>query len=144
MQLWRSPRVARRTALETTLYLMTPCFMLLPWSIAFTLGILDFARNVITHQMLPFDGVGVHALFYGAFWYLLTFLPPVMLALLYARRSEHERASGAFVKGHVHVFYGYINMAAGWRALVRIALGRHGWAKTERVAEPEHTMREAA
>ena len=47
MQLWRSPRVARRTALETTLYLMTPCFMLLPWSIAFTLGLLYFAHNLI-------------------------------------------------------------------------------------------------
>lgn len=144
MQLWRSPRVARRTALETTLYLMTPCFMLLPWSIAFTLGLLYFAHNLIAHRTLPFDGVGVHALFYGVFWYLLTFLPPVMLGLLYARRSEDERVSGAVVKGHVHVFYSYINMAAAWRALVRIALGRHGWAKTARVSEPEQTMREAA
>jgi 1,2-diacylglycerol 3-beta-glucosyltransferase len=137
MALWRSPLVPRRTALETTLYLITPCFVMLPWSIAFTLGLGYFAYQVVHHAMIPFDGVGVQAVFYAAFWYLLTFLPPVILGLLYARRSEHEHRLAAIGKGHVHVFYAYLNMAAGWRALARIALGRHGWAKTARVTEPD-------
>jgi 1,2-diacylglycerol 3-beta-glucosyltransferase len=136
MALWRSPQVARRTALETTLYLMTPCFVMLPWSIAFTLGLGFFAYNVMNHSVMPFDGVGVQAVFYAGFWYLLTFLPPVVLGLVYAQRSEQERRLAAIGKGHAHVFYAYLNMAAGWRALARIALGRDGWAKTARVAEP--------
>jgi 1,2-diacylglycerol 3-beta-glucosyltransferase len=146
MVLWRSPLVPPRTALETTLYLITPCFVMLPWSIAFTLGLGYFAYNVVQHTVLPFDGVGVQTVFYAGFWYLLTFLPPVVLGLVYARRSEHERLPAAIGKGHVHVFYAYVNMAAGWRALVRIALGRSRWAKTARVAEPETavSMRSAA
>lgn len=31
-----------------------------------------------------------------------------------------------------------MNMLAGWRALGRILVGRTDWAKTKRVAEPEH------
>jgi cellulose synthase/poly-beta-1,6-N-acetylglucosamine synthase-like glycosyltransferase len=137
MLLWRSPLVPRRTALETTLYLLSPSFVMLPWSIAFTLGLAYFAYNVVEHSVLPFDGVDVHSLFYAGFWYLLTFLPSVVLGLLYARRSEGEHALSAIVKGHAHVFYAYVNMAAGWRALTRIALGRHGWTKTARVEEPQ-------
>jgi cellulose synthase/poly-beta-1,6-N-acetylglucosamine synthase-like glycosyltransferase len=144
MMLWRSPQVERRTALETTLYLITPAFVMLPWSIAFTLGLGYFAYNVIHHNVLPFDGVGVQALFYAGFWYLLTFLPPVVLGLLYARRSEGEHSLGAIFKGHVHVFYAYVNMAAGWRALGRIAIGRTAWAKTARVAEHAEDLRRAA
>ena len=136
-RLWDSPRVPRRRALETTIYLVTPAFVMLPWSIAFTLGLGYFVRLVATGSQLPFDGVGVHAVFYAAFWYLLTFLPPVVLGLLYARRTEGERVWAAIAKGHVQVFYAYVNMAAGWRALGRILLGRTGWAKTARVAEPE-------
>ena len=146
MGLWRSPLVARHTALETTLYLITPCFVMLPWSIAFTLGLAYLAYNLVHHSALPFDGVGVQALFYAGFWYLLTFLPPVVLGLLYARRSEHEHTLSAIVKGHIHVFYAYINMAAGWRALGRIALGRNGWSKTARIpeTEPAERLRRAA
>jgi 1,2-diacylglycerol 3-beta-glucosyltransferase len=145
MALWRSPLVPRRTALETTLYLITPCFVMLPWSVAFTLGLGYFAYNLVHHTVIPFDGVGVQTVFYAGFWYLLTFLPPVILGLVYATRSEHEPRLAAIGKGHAHVFYAYLNMAAGWRALARIALGRHGWAKTARVTEPESfPMRRAA
>ena len=141
MDLWHSPRVDRRTALETTIYLITPAFVMLPWSIAFTLGLGFLAYNLVHHTVIPFDGVGVQVAFYATFWYVLTFLPPAVLGLVYARRTDGETALAAVGKGHVHVFYAYINMAAGWRALTRIALGRHGWAKTARVAEPEAEQR---
>ncbi len=146
MELWRSPRVDRRTALETTLYLITPAFVMLPWSIAFTLGLGFLVYNLVHHTVIPFDGQGVDVAFYAAFWYILTFLPPAVLGLIYARRSEHESALAGIAKGHVQVFYAYLNMAAGWRALLRIALGRNGWAKTARVREPEtqQDLRKAA
>jgi len=135
MRLWRSPEVAPRTALETTLYLLTPTFVMLPWSIAFTLGLAHFAYSLVVHGVLPFDAVGVNPAFYGGFWYVLTFLPPVVLSVLYAWRSEEERVLPAIVKGHVQVFYAYFNMAAVWRALVRMALRRTSWVKTRRVVE---------
>ncbi|MBM3676439.1 MAG: glycosyltransferase [Actinobacteria bacterium] len=133
--LWETPGIDRRTALETTLYLITPAFVMLPWSVAFTAGLVYFAYNLIVHRMMPFDGVGVHTYYYAVFWYMLTFLPPVVLGLLYARRTEEENVVSAVLKGHVQVFYAYLNMAAGWRALGRIVLGRNGWAKTARVVE---------
>ncbi len=136
--LWRNEEVARRTALETTIYLMTPAFVMLPWSIAFTAGLAFFAYNLVAHSSLPFDGVGVQALFYAGFWYLLTFLPHVVLGLLYAKRTEGERVLPAIGKAHVNVFYAYVNMLAGWRALGRILVGRTDWAKTKRVTEAEH------
>jgi cellulose synthase/poly-beta-1,6-N-acetylglucosamine synthase-like glycosyltransferase len=135
--LWQNERVARRTALETTLYLVTPAFVMLPWSIAFTAGLAFFAFNLVAHASLPFDGVGVETLLYGFFWYALTFLPHVVHGLLYARRTEGESVLAAVGKAHVNVFYAYVNMLAGWRALGRILLGRTGWEKTNRVAEPD-------
>jgi cellulose synthase/poly-beta-1,6-N-acetylglucosamine synthase-like glycosyltransferase len=135
--LWRNEGVARRTALETTIYLMTPAFVMLPWSIAFTAGLAFLAFNLVEHSSLPFDGVGVQAVLYAGFWYVLTFLPHVVHGLLYARRTEGERVLPAIGKAHVNVFYAYVNMLAGWRALGRIVAGRTDWAKTKRVVEPE-------
>lgn len=149
--LWESGTVPRRTALETTLYLMTPAFVLLPWSIAFTAGLVYFAYNLVVHSSLPFDGVGVHAYTYAAFWYLLTFLPPLVLGLVYRRRTDDATLLSTLGKSHAQVFYAYVNMAACWRALARIVLGRHGWVKTPRVVElpagaaaPGSTVRKAA
>lgn len=133
--LWESPLVPRRTALETTMYLITPAFTLLPWSIAFTAGLAFFGSNVAQGGSIAFDGVGVHTMTYAGFWYLGTFLPPIVLGLVYRRRSEGERLLPVIARSHLQVFYAYVNMAAGWRALARIALGRHGWAKTARVRE---------
>jgi 1,2-diacylglycerol 3-beta-glucosyltransferase len=138
--LWSNEGVARRTALETTIYLMTPAFVMLPWSIAFTAGLAFLAFNLVVHSSLPFDGVGVQAGLYAGFWYVLTFLPHVVHGLLYARRTEDERVLPAIGKAHVNVFYAYVNMLAGWRALGRILLGRTDWAKTNRVAEPEQSQ----
>jgi cellulose synthase/poly-beta-1,6-N-acetylglucosamine synthase-like glycosyltransferase len=137
--LWREEGVARRTALETTIYLMTPAFVMLPWSIAFTAGLAFLVFNLVVHSSLPFDGVGVQAALYAGFWYALTFLPHVVHGLLYARRTEGERVLSAVGKAHVNVFYAYANMVAGWRALGRILIGRADWAKTKRVAEPEQS-----
>jgi cellulose synthase/poly-beta-1,6-N-acetylglucosamine synthase-like glycosyltransferase len=133
--LWESPVVPRRTALETIVYLVSPSFVMLPWSIAFTLGLVAIAAHIAGAAPIPLDGVEANLGLYAGFWYLLTFLPPVVMALLYARRSEDEDVVGSIAKGHALVFYAYLNMAAGWRALTRIALRRNTWAKTVRVAE---------
>src|SRR5262249_36107283 len=121
-------------------YLMTPAFVMLPWSIAFTAGLAFLAFNLVVHSSLPFDGVGVQAGLYAGFWYVLTLLPHVVNGLLYARRNEGVRILPAIGTAHVHVVHAYVNMLAGWRALGRILLGRTDWAKTSRVAEPERSQ----
>jgi 1,2-diacylglycerol 3-beta-glucosyltransferase len=142
--LWESELVPRSTALETTVYLLSPTFVMLPWSIAFTLGLGYFGVNLAEHRAIPLDGTHVHVALYAAFWYLLTFLPPMLMGVLYARRSEDESVLGGILKGHLQVFYAYVNMAAGWRALIRISLGRHTWIKTARVAEAGIPVQRAA
>lgn len=143
-QLWESELVPNATALETTVYLLSPSFVMLPWSIAFTLGLGYFGVHLAEHHAIPLDGTHVHVALYAGFWYVLTFLPPVLTGVLYARRSEDESVLGSILKGHVQVFYAYVNMAAGWRALARIAVGRHSWVKTARVAEASIPLRRAA
>ena len=133
--LWESSKVARPTALETTIYLLSPSFVLLPWSIAFTLGLAFFVFTVTHHEEIAFGATHVDVVLYASFWYVLTFLPTIVIAVVYWRRSEEEHLAAAIVKGHVQVFYSYVNMAAGWRALGRIALRRNTWAKTARIPE---------
>lgn len=144
-QLWETPGVARLTALETTVYLLTPVFVLLPWSIVFTLGLVLFGLNVAAFERNALSGAGVSLLSYAVFWYVLTFLPWAVAAVFYARRSESERVVAALAKGHLQVFYQYVNMAAVWLAVGRIALRRSAWAKTARVSElPAGALRRAA
>ncbi len=142
--LWESPVVPRRTALETIVYLVSPSFVMLPWSIAFTLGLAAVAAHIAGAAPIPLDGVEANVGLYAGFWYLLTFLPPVVMALLYARRSEDEDVVSSIAKGHALVFYAFVNMAAGWRALARIALRRNTWAKTIRVTEVATDLERAA
>jgi peptidoglycan/LPS O-acetylase OafA/YrhL len=132
--LWSSSLVHPRTALETTLYLATPVFVLLPWSIVFTLALVIVSSLVLATPVIPIDGVEVHVGFYVAFWYLLTFTPAIVLGLLYAERSRTSRLY-AVVLAHAQVFYSYVNLVAVWRAIGRIWSGRHGWTKTSRVVE---------
>ncbi len=66
------------------------------------------------------------------------------MASLYVRRSEDEGMVGAVLKAHASVFYAYVNMAAGWRALGRIILGRRSWEKTSRVQESAIELEKAA
>jgi len=132
--LWESPFVDPRTALETTLYLATPVFVLLPWSIVFTIALVIVASLVAATPVVPLDGVEVHVGFYLGFWYLLTFTPAIVLGLLYAERARTSRLQAVGL-AHAQVFYAYVNLVAAWRALARIVLGRHSWTKTARVAE---------
>jgi len=107
---------------------------MLPWSIAFTLAIVYVVSLVATQTVVSLDGVEVQTSFYLAFWYLLTFLPPTILGLLYASRAGYGRAR-AVAFAHIQVLYGYVNLLAAWRGVARIRAGRAGWAKTRRVAE---------
>lgn len=133
--LWDSSLVPSRTALETTLYLATPVFVILPWSIVFTIALVVIGSLVLAAPaVVPLDDANVHLGAYIAFWYLLTFTPAIVLGLLYAERARTSRLQ-AVALAHAQVFYSYVNLVAAWRAVTRIAFGRHGWAKTARVAE---------
>jgi hypothetical protein len=110
-------------------------FVMLPWSIAFTLALAAFFSLLTSSDAIPLDGTYVDVGFYAAFWYILTFLPSITLGLVYADRTDDTGKLRAIWLGHVQVGYAYFNFIAGWRAVVRIVLGRHSWAKTHRLEE---------
>src|SRR5262249_6972295 len=73
----------------------------------------------------------------SALIYLLCFGPALAYAGIYRRRErEHGlRLGTAVLYVHLYVLYNLMWFLAGWRAVGRIVLRKHGWAKTERVAE---------
>lgn len=78
--------------------------------------------------------------------YLLAFGPGYVYAFTYWRtvRPEGTGLLRCILWSHLFVLYGLLTGVYGWRALVREALGRSGWAKTAREAEPALEELEAA
>lgn len=77
--------------------------------------------------------------------YLLAFGPGYVYAHAYWKvvRSEGSGLIRCVLWSHLFVLYGLLTGVYGWRALVREALGRSGWAKTAREAEPAAAAIEA-
>ncbi|KAB2348337.1 glycosyltransferase family 2 protein [Actinomadura rudentiformis] len=68
-------------------------------------------------------------------WYVLTFAPAFLFGPVYARVSGDHRLLAGLAYGHLFILYNLVWFAAGWWALWRMAIGRHGWHKTERLTE---------
>lgn len=76
-------------------------------------------------------------------------LPPMVLLVAYARsfgltpfvatvywlRDRRSSLLRTFGLAHLYPLYTYIWVITGWRALARLAMGRGGWAKTDRTSE---------
>ncbi len=70
--------------------------------------------------------------------YLLAVGPALVFGTIYWRveRSEGMSLVRALALSHLFVLYGLLPCLIGWRALGRVIIGRTGWAKTAREAEP--------
>jgi cellulose synthase/poly-beta-1,6-N-acetylglucosamine synthase-like glycosyltransferase len=135
LQTWRLlPGVARRR----------------PWHVEFVNALLSPALILVTSLMI----LSLTAYLLGALvssdagslllrpavilpWYVLTFAPAILFGLAYRQGSEVGRAK-AFVLAHVFILYSLIWVAAAWRGIGRIVMGRHSWLKTER-STPVHS-----
>lgn len=73
-------------------------------------------------------------LFLGAV-YALMFGPALFYGAAYARHREDVSLPHALALAHLMPLYTYVWYIAVWRALGRIVLGRHSWAKTARITE---------
>jgi 1,2-diacylglycerol 3-beta-glucosyltransferase len=84
---------------------------------------------------------GIHPGDWWLLWtYLLSFGPALAYSTVYWRRERDAGPSllRCYVWAHLYVVYGLMWYAAGWRAVLRIVRGQHGWAKTQRdVESPE-------
>jgi 1,2-diacylglycerol 3-beta-glucosyltransferase len=134
-QLWQSNQVGEVAVLEVTSYLLVPWLVVLPWSIL---------QQWIIFQLVAGSGRGIFAsglgtlpwrVTYGAFWYLLSFAPNLLIGFIYSRRTKAVSLRRAVVLGHLMIAWNYVGYLAAWRALVRMARRRNNWDKTTRNIE---------
>lgn len=139
-ELWRCMRLSNLTVLETVTYLLSPLLLALPWSIIFNLALIDTWRTHAADPPFLLMGSELLArLLRTGAWYLVSFLPAIVMGFVYARRERGVSTLRAIGYGHLMVLYTYLTWFSCWAALLRIALRRDSWTKTTRSAEVEVT-----
>jgi 1,2-diacylglycerol 3-beta-glucosyltransferase len=134
-ELFRSPHLTNAAMIESSYYLVLPYAQLvgtLIWPIITAALLLQITQ----------PDVGLAAYFIGQVWllpllFVFSILPFVIWGPLYRRREVPE---ASWVRGWIWGFgnwlYVYYMYFCVWRAFIRVVLGRSGWAKTRRNAEP--------
>jgi len=132
-QLWRSRKITNRALLEMFYYLLAP------WANALgsviVLGFWLYAWVELVSQGwrtgLPVSGSATAL----ALWLGSLLLPGLMWALLHRIRLRDEKFTRLALAGLAYPGFLLLGLVSTWRAVARQALGRNGWAKTERTAE---------
>lgn len=132
-EIWANPDVTQSRALELTAYILTPWITILPWSILFHWGILGMIIDGPT--FFAFVTSSVTLMLGLVIWYVLTFGPIFVGAIVYYRRDEDQQLWRALWLAHCFPLMNYLAFAAVWSALFRIITGQNGWQKTARVVE---------
>jgi len=134
-ELVRSRHLSEGPLLEAILYLLVPWVIVLPWSIIQQLVIIAPLLEPDRWFAGAFDENWLVASITWVFWYVLSFLPNVLIGVTYARRTSKVSFLQALLLGHMMIPYNYVGYAAAWIALFRIITGRRGWSKTPRSTE---------
>jgi 1,2-diacylglycerol 3-beta-glucosyltransferase len=72
-----------------------------------------------------------------AFAYLMSFLPNLVLAILYYRRNERGSLLRSIGLAHLMLLFNYLSYISAWIAFIRLLRGQTSWDKTARSAEPD-------
>jgi cellulose synthase/poly-beta-1,6-N-acetylglucosamine synthase-like glycosyltransferase len=136
LQAWRQIRpVVRKAPLRTVPHLlhmlMVPVLLLANITLmaALLAMLAGIAESASIRLELARPGVAID-------WYWLTFALAMFLTVsVYARRERGLRAWRVILFGHAFAVYSLLWMVAGYWALGRILLSRHGWLKTDRLYE---------
>lgn len=133
--LWRSGNVSQTALLEVTAYLLVPWIIVLPWSIL---------QQWVLYELIFGRGQGIFAqgltsipwqVGYGVMWYLLSFLPNIVVGVTYSKRTKSVSLPYALLLGHLMVIYNFVGYISAWRAVGRMIIGKGGWTKTARFDE---------
>ena len=134
-ELWASDKLGQIGLIELTSYLLVPWLIVLPWSIlqqwVLYQVLFNSGRAVIATNLGPAPWV----IGYAVLWYLISFLPNLVIGLVYARRTRTVSIWTALLLGHLMILWNYIGYVAAWRAIFRMIRGRRGWDKTTRTAD---------
>jgi 1,2-diacylglycerol 3-beta-glucosyltransferase len=134
-ELWASEKLGQIGLIELTSYLLVPWLIVLPWSILQQWVLYEVlfqsGRAVFATQLGPAPWVVGYALL----WYVISFLPNLVIGLVYARRTRTVSIWTALLLGHLMILWNYIGYVAAWRAVIRMVRGSRGWDKTARTAD---------
>lgn len=131
-----SPSITPFAYQETAMYLLFPILVMLPWSIVWTASIPSTIELLSTPRpaIVAGSAAATRATIIGA-WYLFSFFPTIVAGWVYHRRDRTYGRLRAVAMAHTCFVLQPVYWFCCWRAVARIALGRHGWAKTARVVE---------
>ena len=134
-ELWASEKLGQIGLIELTSYLLVPWLIVLPWSIlqqwVLYQVLFNSGRAVIATQLGPAPWV----IGYALLWYVISFLPNLVIGLVYARRTRTVSIWTALLLGHLMILWNYIGYIAAWRAIFRMIRGQRGWDKTSRTVD---------
>lgn len=136
-EVWSSNRLSNAAMLELVTYLALPFGLVLPWSILGQVALFDFFRW-LTLPSFTSAGSGLRVGLF-AFAYLMSFLPNLVLAVLYYRRHENGSLLRSIGLAHLMLVFNYLSYISAWIAFVRLLRGQTSWDKTARTAEPNST-----
>jgi 1,2-diacylglycerol 3-beta-glucosyltransferase len=139
LQAWRQiPGIIRSAPLRSVPHLlhvlMVPILLLA--NVALLIALLAMLTGIAVSPNVRFD-LARPSVVLG--WYWLTFALAVFLTVsVYARRESGLGPWRVIVLAHAFAGYSLLWIVAGYWALGRTLRGRHGWLKTERLAEQPH------
>ncbi len=131
-ELWASAKLSQVGLIELTAYLLVPWLIVLPWSILQQFVLYEVLFNSGQQVFATNLGSVTWIAGYAALWYLISFLPNLVIGLVYARRTGAVRMSTALLLGHLMILWNYVGYAAAWWAVARMVRGQRGWVKTAR------------
>ncbi len=135
-EMWRSNRMPGVAFVETTAYLLAPLLLVLPWSVLFTWGLYRTACLALGEPPVElWHNPTVSRLAVLLFWYVISFAPMLVAAIIYHRRTD-VGLWRSFGYAHVAMLGSYLTFVATWKAVGRVLWGRESWAKTARAHEP--------
>jgi 1,2-diacylglycerol 3-beta-glucosyltransferase len=132
-EIWSTPSLSNAKALEMSAYLAVPWLFDLPWSLLWHWNLVWFILRA--DSVFSFVTSWQTALIGIAAWYLFTFGPSLVVVVVYLRRDRQHTIVNAILLGHSFIVMNYLSFTCAWGALLRIVNNRHGWDKTERIAE---------
>ncbi|KJE76292.1 glycosyltransferase [Ferrimicrobium acidiphilum] len=136
-EVWSSPNVSQSAVIEVTTYLLVPWVIVLPWSIIQQWVFYELAFGAGKSILNLHVGSPVWEMGYLLFWYVFSFLPNILIGLIYYRRTRSISLPKAILMGHLMLLWNYIGYISAWAALVRMIKGVRSWSKTGRTVELE-------
>lgn len=134
-EIWRSPTLSTAGCFEMCLYVISPWFFVVLWSLVIQLLYVQLALELANSGSSFYGSSVTSKVVFGLGLYLISFAPIMVIGFVYHRRAAGVGIVRAVLYSHLSIGFQYLQYVAAWRALGRMVMGRKGWVKTSRQIE---------